>query len=238
MRSLFVLLLVMNVSYLIWGVAFSEKEIRDFYDLKPGLNTLTLLTEKPEEMIPRRDTETTSNENLSTPNSESNIEGVQPRACFSLGPFFKKDRLKTLEAKLKQAGFKVKSKPITDTEPKSYWVYLPAAKTMQDAEKAAAKLKAANAKDYFIIRAGKNVKAISLGLYNNYDRANYRKEELAELGIKAKVKTRYQKVTRHWLDYQQTQSKPLNDKVWKQSNNDIVLQKVARPCVDPLPETG
>lgn len=239
MRSLFILLVVINASYLIWGVAFSEKnESETPQELKQGLQVLTLLSEESEKIAPPKDAGLTSKVKIPKSESNSEVEVLQSRACFSLGPFLKVDQIKILETKLKKGGFNPNRKSITDKEPKSYWVYLPAAKTMGEAKITANELKAAQVKDYFIIRTGKNARAISLGLYNGYNSAKIRKRNLTKMGFKAIVKTRYKEVTRHWLDFQETQSNPLVDDVWMQDDKDIVLQKVARPCVDPLPETS
>ncbi len=239
MRSLFILLVVLNISYLVWGVAFSEKnEPVVPQELKQVSHAITLLSEKPERVIARKDAKLISK--VKTKNSDITYEAgvMQSRACFSLGPFFDEDQIKLLETKLMKGGFNPTRKSITGNEPKSYWVYMPAASTMDEAKITAGDLKAANVKDYFIIRTGKNARAISLGLYNGYNRAKLRKSNLTKLGFKAKVKTRYKEVTHHWLDFQETQSKPLMDNIWMQADKEIVLQKIARPCVDPLPETS
>ena len=109
---------------------------------------------------------------------------------------------------------------------------------MEDAKLSAVDLKAANIEDYFIIRTGKNSKAISLGLYNGYNRAKLRRADLRKLGFKVSIKTRYKDVTRHWLDFHETNSKSVKDSDWQRKDQDNVLQKLARPCVDPLPESG
>ena len=47
MRSLFLMLLVINLSYLVWGVAFSEKNSTPTNVQQPqGKQTLTLLSEQ------------------------------------------------------------------------------------------------------------------------------------------------------------------------------------------------
>ena len=52
MRSLFILLLLINLSYLIWGVAFSEKNNISATVQQPlGKQTLTLLSEQPNDLV-------------------------------------------------------------------------------------------------------------------------------------------------------------------------------------------
>ena len=55
------------------------------------------------------------------------------KTCYSLGPILDEKNSKKLEQKLKQSGFNPKHKAITDKEPKSYWVYFPAEKSIEDA---------------------------------------------------------------------------------------------------------
>ena len=52
MRSLFILLLIVNLSYLVWGVAFSSKSNTSSVALQPqGDQTLTLLSEQADSML-------------------------------------------------------------------------------------------------------------------------------------------------------------------------------------------
>ncbi len=235
MRSLFILLVALNIGYLIWGMAFSEKNLAEApQTLTQGLQTLTLLSEKPEDGVRREDIDLSSKRKIKITKSDSDT--ALSRSCYSLGPFFEDEQVKKLEEKLQKGGFSPVQKSITDKEPKSYWVYLSAAKNLQTAKVTADDLRQANVKDYFIIRKGKNANAISLGLYNSYSRAKLRRGKLTKLGFKPKMKTRYKEVTRHWLDFQDDQSKRLKDNIWKSYDKDIVLQKILRPCVGPLPE--
>lgn len=236
---MFIVLVVLNISYLVWGVAFSGKNESEIpQQMRQGLQVLTLLSEKPERIVPPKDAGLTSK--IKMPKSDTNNEAkdMQSKTCFSLGPFLEEKQIKILETKLLKSGFNPARKSIIDKEPKSYWVYISAASTMEEAKTTSKHLKAADVKDYFIIRTGKNARAISLGLYNGYNRAKLRKSNLTKLGFEAKVKTRYKEVTRHWLDFQETPSNSLKDDIWMQGDKDIVLQKIARPCVGPLPETS
>jgi len=237
MRSLFILLVALNIGYLIWGVVFSEKNPADVpQPLAQGLQALILLSENPEDSMLRKDVELSSKNNSKIIDVESNT--MLSKSCYSLGPFFEDKQVKKLEEKLQKGGFDPVRKSITDKEPKSYWVYLSAAKNLQAAKVIADDLKQVNVKDYFIIRKGKNANAISLGLYNGYSRAKLRRGKLIKLGFRPKVKTHYKEVTHYWLDFQDDQSNRLKDNIWKSNDKDIVLQKIARPCVDPLPDSS
>ena len=239
MRSLFILLAVMNVCYLIWGVAFSEKkEPVVSQEIPESPQLLTLLNEKPDDVVPRQDSTAFLKDTADDKEQEIDAEEILSTKCFSIGPFFEDKEVSKLEEKLTKGGHNPKRKSITDKEPKSYWVYMAPHKTMEDAKLAAEELKAAKVKDYFIIRTGKNAKAISLGLYNGYRRAKLRKASLKKQGFDVSIQTRYKDVTRHWLDFHETATKTLKNADWKDKDQDNVLQKVARPCVDPLPESG
>ena len=237
MRILFISLLVLNFCYLIWGVAFSEKE-EQVNPEEPiqNLNILTLLSEKPDDVVMRNYKKSESEKRSVKSVTNKDAKKIKSRECFSIGPILEETIVEELEAKLKKDDIVVKRKTVVGKEAKSFWVYIPAAKTMEDAKLMAEELKHAKVQDYFIIRTGKNAKAISLGLYNGYRRAKLRQKDLASIGFEAKVKTRYKEVTHYWIDIQQKESKQLNDDVWKQEDKDIVLQKVALPCVDPLPD--
>ena len=242
MRSLFILLLVVNLSYLVWGVAFSEKHTTPVIVQPPqGMKTLTLLSERHDDTVVNANMQSSQESSkISKPNKKLDKKlspSMAPaKTCYSLGPILDENNSKKLEQKLKQNGFKPKHKAITDKEPKSYWVYFPAEKTLRDAKAVVNQLKIANADDYFIIRKGKYTNAISLGLYNGYSRAKIRVGKLKKLGFNPKVQTRYKEVTRHWLDFQETDQRRLKTSIWDKIQKDNPLQKLARPCTDQLPK--
>jgi len=231
------LLLVVNISYLIWGVAFSEKKYTQNENKLPlGLPSIAMLSETQASKIDARTVDTLAKKDL--PAKKPTKSALTSDLCFSIGPFVEEKKLNNLQVRLKKRGIQSKSKSITDKEPKSYWVHKPPAKTMADAIETTKKLQAGKFSDYFIIRKGKNARAVSLGLYKSFGRAKQIKDQLKEIGVDSKVETRYRDITRHWLDYQENNTTPLSDKVWRQADKDIVLQKVARPCVDPLPKNS
>jgi len=242
MRSLFILLLVVNLSYMVWGVAFSEKNTTPSSVQQPqGMQTLTLLSERPGDTVASANIQSSREASkISIPNAKVDKKlspSMAPaKTCYSLGPILDDKNSKKLEQKLKQNGFEPKHKAITDKEPKSYWVYFPAEKTLEDARAVVNQLKIANADDYFIIRKGKYINAISLGLYNGYSRAKIRVGRLKKLGFNPKVQTRYKEVTRHWLDFQETDQRRLKTSIWENVQKDNPLQKLARPCADPAPK--
>lgn len=234
MRSLFMLLLVVNISYLIWGVAFSEKqESQRDNELPSGVPSISMLSENPESKLALH---ALAKKDL--PTNKSTTDNLTQDQCFSIGPFVDEKKLNGLQERLMKRGIAYNAKSITDKEPKSYWVHMPPARTMADALKITEKLQAAKFNDYFVIRKGKNARAVSLGLYKSFGRAKQIKDQLKELGVESKVETRYREITRHWLDYQENKSAPLSEKVWKQADKEIVLQKVARPCEGTLPKGG
>lgn len=246
MRSLFFLLLIVNLCYLVWGVAFSEKSATVTTVQTPqGDRTLTLLSEQADNMIAAANKsaaniDKTSKSKTNKPKTkiDKNLSpSIGPaQTCYSLGPILEEKDSKKLELKLKQSGFKAKHKAIADKEPKSFWVYFPAEKTLDDAKAVVEQLKIAKVDDYFIIRKGNFNNAVSLGLYNGYSRAKIRVGQLKKLGFNPKIQTRYREVTRHWLDFQETDSKRLKTSVWDKVQKDNPLQKLARPCSEPLPK--
>lgn len=243
MRSLFLLLLVINFSYLVWGVAFSEKN--KVVEVKPHTNVNQKLV-----MLNELNLDTTSsnqqqvakankNESENFPLDKNLSPSIAPaKTCYSLGPILDEKESKKLQQEMKKIGFKPKHKAITDKEPKSYWVYFPVEKSLTDARAVVNQLRDANVDDYFIIRKGKFTNAISMGLYNSYGRAKIRMRKLRNLGFNPKVQTRYREVTRHWLDFQETDAKRLNTSVWENIQKDNPLQKLARPCNSPQSQSS
>ncbi len=238
MRSLFMLLLVINLSYLIWGVAFSDKSaVPEVVSQPQGKQSLMLLSEQlkynPNEVSEQASVKKENIAKVNTFEDKNMSPSIGPaKTCYSLGPILEEQDKVKLEKSLLKNGFKSNHKAITDKEPKSYWVYFPAEKTLTDARAVVDQLKAAKVRDYQIIRKGKFTNAISLGLYNGYSRAKIRVRNLKKLGFNPKVQTRYKQVTRHWLDFQETDVKRLNTSIWDKIQKDNPLQKLARPCTD------
>ena len=92
MRSLFILLVVLNISYLVWGVAFSEKKESELpQQMRQGLQVLTLLSEEPERIVPPKDVGVTSKIKMPKLGTKNKAKDMQSMTCFSLGPFFEED---------------------------------------------------------------------------------------------------------------------------------------------------
>ena len=92
MRSLFLMLLVINLSYLVWGVAFSEKNTTPEVIQQPqGEQTLTLLSEQAEMITvntkkqPSSKVEKTSKANTKL-NKKLPPSMAPAKTCYSLGP--------------------------------------------------------------------------------------------------------------------------------------------------------
>ncbi len=236
MRSLFVLLLIINICYLIWGVAFSEKSDND--SVLPEIkteNSLILLSELKAQNANQQSTQQIAKLDTSKQDQSKLDKNLSPsigpaNTCYSLGPILDEKDSEKLELALKKNGFNPKHKAITDKEPKSYWVYFPPQKNLAEAKAVIKQLQASNVDDHHVIRKGKFTNAVSLGLYNGYSRAKIRVKSLKKLGFNPKVQTRYQEVTRHWLDFKEDDSKRLKTSVWDKVQKDNPLQKLARPC--------
>ena len=244
MRSLFILLFIINFCYLTWGVAFSDKNEPIVSD-EPiqSSRSITLIKESlqnDDESVKKKLKNSlviSKIEDQQEDFEEESNEKTQSRLCFSIGPFLEEEKYQAFVKDLLNGNFKPTIKSIKDKEPQSYWVYIPAMKSKNEATKTASELKTENVKDYFVVLNGENINAISLGLYNSYKRAMLRKDKLTKLGFDVNVETRYSDVIRYWVDYQENDAEPLQDDIWAKNDKDNLLQKIARPCVDPLPET-
>ena len=241
MRSLFILLLIINLCYLIWGVAFSDKSDISATALEiQSEHSLKLLSELEDKNHAKQESQQVAKleinkQNKSKPEKSNLGKKLSPsigpaNTCYSLGPILDEKDSKKLQQALKDNGFEPKHKAITDKEPKSYWVYFPPHKNLEAARAVVSQLQDSNIDDYHIVRKGKFNNAISLGLYNGFSRAKIRVKDLKKRGFNPKVQTRYQEITRHWLDFKEDDSKRLKTSVWDKVQEDNPLQKLARPC--------
>jgi len=121
-------------------------------------------------------------------------------ACFTLGPFIRADIAKRSSGTLTALGVDVKHREISQRTPRGYWVYLPASKSYQAANRKVKELQKKGLKDLYIMGKGNHQNAISLGLFTRESAANSRLQQVKKLGLKAVLETQYRVNKQTWLD--------------------------------------
>ncbi|EHQ52917.1 sporulation domain-containing protein [Ectothiorhodospira sp. PHS-1] len=184
MRLLFFLLLLLNLAYLLYGLARHAPETPPdptVWQQPEGIPMLRLLREggvAAEDVIP----------------------DVGQAACVSLGPFGTPQAAAPLQARLLGEGLAPHVRPMTESRPLSYWVVLEPVDGRAGARAAITLLTARGMNDHYIITEGPHRDGLSLGLFSEHARALRRLEQVRGIGLEPIIETRYREVSFYWVD--------------------------------------
>ncbi len=131
-------------------------------------------------------------------------EGVGlPGVCFTVGPLADADSLASTEKALAGIVPTASRREIDDSSIRGYWVYLPPAATLGEADALASAIREAGIADVEVIVWGEWVHSVSLGFFANESNARQRKDELNALGFEAVTRVETDARAEYWLDYEQ-----------------------------------
>ena len=117
--------------------------------------------------------------------------------CQTLGPFLAREAMLVMEAKLVAMELEPQQRETAKQRPIGYWVHLPEMERAE-ARQQAQILDDHNDKEYYI---GKD-DVLSLGAFQDMNRAKKRLKRVRKLGLDAQLETRYRTVAEYWLDFQ------------------------------------
>ena len=193
MRHVVYLLVVVNLVFLGWNI-FQGQSIRQVErDLPPLPATVARLVTLQEQ-------EQAAAEEVSV--IETVTENEPPGAgvslvCQTLGPFLARETMQEMEAKLVTMELEPQQRETAKQRPIGYWVHLPEMERAE-ARRFARILDDHNDKEYFIGKDG----VLSLGAFQDMNRAKKRLKRVRKLGLDAQLETRYRTVAEYWLDFQ------------------------------------
>jgi len=125
------------------------------------------------------------------------------RQCFSLGPFHSTEERDNLRVQLRGIVTGISERQTQATVEKGYWVFLPPAASLLEANRLLLSIRALGVEDAGIMYDGEWKNAISLGYYQRQGNANRRVRQMEERGYEPQVQVRRQAELRYWLDYEQ-----------------------------------
>lgn len=82
-----------------------------------------------------------------------------------------------------------------------YWVMLPPFRSAAAAAPMLERLRAAGVRDYYLVRSGENLNAISLGLYSTREAAERRNQQMHAIGFSSRVEVVSSPVVHWWLEF-------------------------------------
>jgi hypothetical protein len=191
-RTLFLLLLALNIGAACWLVFGPSPKAQAFAATDPGVPRLVLLSERDQ------GGDAASAELAAAPESAAELGNDE---CHTLGPFPTQADFRAAMNALLPLTRRVQYREEHATETRGYWVYLPAFKTREQALAAARALSAKGVRDYYVVTAGDQENTVSLGLFHERANAEHRQTEMIALGFKAQLVTRSEDLPVYWVDY-------------------------------------
>jgi hypothetical protein len=193
MRHIVYLLVVVNLVFLGWNI-FQGQSVRQVERNLPPLPATAA------RLVTLQEQEQAAAEEVSV--IETVTENEPPGAgvsllCQTLGPFLAREAMQALEAKLVTMELEPQQRETAKQSPIGYWVHLPEMERAE-ARRFAQILDDHNDKEYFIGKDG----VLSLGAFQDMNRAKKRLKRVRKLGLDAQLETRYRTVAEYWLDFQ------------------------------------
>lgn len=167
MRTFVILLLLANLAFLGWNLAFREQSAPPVVrsPARPAGQTLQLLSELPAPETP---------------------VSVAPGTCISLGVFANTAESDFFVSALLQRGLQARAELVPSGETATFRVYMPPFSSDTAARQSLEALQAAGI-DSFIVGSGELAGAISIGLFTREDLALAQQERLAGQGFATSI---------------------------------------------------
>lgn len=196
MRWLFLFVLMLNFAYVGWELSQPETMTAEpVVDRRvPGI---VLLSEIGQESVAVSKAVTER-----SPDEAEKKSATQEPDCFTLGPFRDLERLRAVTRGIKKYVVAASFRSHDEREQERFWVYLPPVDSFSEAKEVVGNLKKMEVSDYFIVKSGPQINAISLGHFTEKKRAYAHAEHMAKLGLKPKVEALFKNYTIYWLDYE------------------------------------
>ena len=193
MRHVVYLLVVVNLVFLGWNI-FQDQSVRQVERNVPPL---------PATAVPLVTLQEQEREAASEVSVIDHVTGNDPpgagvsMVCQTLGPFLVREAMQEMEAKLVTMDLEPQQRETAKQRPIGYWVHLPEMERTE-ARRLAQILDDHNDKEYYLARDN----VLSLGAFQDINRAKKRLKRVRKLGLEAQLETRYRTVAEYWLDFQ------------------------------------
>jgi len=209
LRVLFMLLLAMNLGVASWLYFSPQQAAADLPVSDVGISRLALLSERDQPG------DAASSELAEAPESRAALASDR---CRSIGPFPTQADMRSAMNKLTPLSRRVQYREARATQPRGYWVYVPAVATREQALSVARQLSSKGVRDYYVVTAGDQQNTISLGLFRDQNNAERRRAEIAALGFAPQLIQRTEDLPVYWVDFAEDPARPVD---WRSQLPDL-----------------
>ena len=213
MYPLLITLMLLNVSVLAWNVVLSP----DAAYARPALT---------EQHIPSLELRQDVSEA-----AYQSTNGNTQSSCYTLGPYNSERAAQLVAGKIRGFGLAVAIRSMQSMETLNFLVYIPPQDNYAAAEKIANDIAKADVQDVVIINDGPYQNAISLGFFNNLNKAKRHAEYIRYLGYDAQYTEQQAPREVFWLDYDEPFSSNAPVQTWSAAiDATSEVQRIPRAC--------
>lgn len=212
MQALLVLLVLLNLGFLalnLWG----PQEIPEAIPLtEANIPSLTVVKDV-------------------APAIYSSATGRSPSSCYTIGPYLSQRVADQVLNKVRNYGLAVSLRSLQTLEVLNYLVYVPPLPSRAEAEAVVQDMKRFDVKDQLVIDAGPYENAISLGFFEDLNKAKRHAEYIRYLGYDARYTEQKTPREVQWLDYDEPFGSNTPVKLWSEAiDPNLRLQVLPRAC--------
>lgn len=213
MYQLLIVLAFLNLSVLAWNVASSRAEADVQPHLtEPGIPALEL----------RKDVDDVVYSSTSA--------GTQG-SCYTIGPYNSEKAAQLVAGKVRGFGLAVEIRPMQTLETLNFFVYIPPLADHAQAEKTANDIARNDVQDVVILNEGPYQNAISLGFFNNLNKAKRHAEYIRYLGYDARYTEQQASREVFWVDYDEPFGSNTPVQAWSlAADTTSDVQRIPRAC--------
>ena len=146
--------------------------------------------------------------------------------CLSIGAFATQADVRAAVKALTPLVARIQFRETRVTEVRGYWVYLPAPGNRERALDIARQLSSKGISDYYVVTAGEQPNAISLGLFREQTNADKRLAEIRALGFKPETVQRSDEVPIYWIDFAQVGNAPIDWRAQVPARSELHAQPI------------
>ncbi len=165
----------------------------------------------------------------------SSATGSSPSSCYTIGPYLSQRVADEVLSKVRNYGLAVAKRSLQTMETLNYLVYIPPLPTHAEAEAVVQDMKRFDVKDHLVIDSGPYENAISLGFFDDLNKAKRHAEYIRYLGYDARYTEQKAPREVQWLDYDEPFGSNTPVKLWSEAiDPNSRLQVIPRAC-NPSP---
>ncbi|TXH60202.1 MAG: SPOR domain-containing protein [Thiothrix sp.] len=161
----------------------------------------------------------------------SSATGHSPSSCYTIGPYLSQRVADEILTKVRHYGLEVSLRSLRTLETLNYLVYIPPFANRAEAEAVVQDMQRFEVKDSLVIDAGPYENAISLGFFEDLNKAKRHAEYIRYLGYDARYTEQKAPREVQWLDYDEPFGSNTPVKLWSEAlDPHSRLQVIPRAC--------